>query len=420
MSSEIHIPKLGMSMREATLSEWKFAEGDKVNTGDIVLIIETEKTKWDVEATASGLLHIISEVKAVEPVGQVVGLLAETEEELAQIQKDAPAPSPAKDASAPAKKGAAPAKKGKKGGRQKISPLAKKLAKEHGLDIASIDGTGPGGRIIKEDVLLAIENKDKAPAAGPDMGAPQGGDFEVMDGKRIKAALPLDGMRAAISNHMNKSLINTAQLTLMGEIDMSEIIKFRKELLKQEETLGTRITYTDIFTLAVTRALKDNPIVNASIIGDEVMIWEDVHMGIAVALAGEGYLGGGLIVPVIRNTDQKPLAQISKEAKVLIAKAREGRLMPDEVSGSTFTITNLGGMGASWGFGTPIINQPESAILGTGAISERAVVRDGEIVIRPVMSYSFTFDHRLIDGAPASVFMARLTELMENPLLLLC
>jgi len=203
----------------------------------------------------------------------------------------------------------------------------------------------------------------------------------------------------------------------MGEIDMTELVKFRSALLEQEEALGTRISYTDILVFIIARALKDNPIVNASLMENEIKIWEDINIGVAVALEEEGEWG--LIVPVVRNANQKSLVEISREVKSITQKARTGKLMPDDVTGGTFTLTNLGAFGGGWGFGTPIINQPESAILGTGAITDRPVVRQGQIVIRPIMTCSFTFDHRVIDGAPAAKFMVSLTKLLESPALLL-
>lgn len=418
MAVNVAIPKLGMSMREATLIEWLFKEGDQVNEGQVVLIIETEKTKWEVEALGSGLLHIMGAIDSTQPVGQVVGCLAETPDELAAMQKESGVPAPAEKAqkavSAPAASPEPPSGAGK---RIRISPVARRMAEEQGIDLASVAGTGPGGRIVKGDIEKAIENKGKMevePAAGQ---APPAEEYE---GKKIKAAIPVKtGMRRAIAEHMRRSLAVSAQLTVTGEIDMTEIIKLRTEFLKQEESLQTRVTYTDIFVLAITRALKDNPIINSSLIGDDIIIWEDINIGIAVALEGEEYIGGGLIVPVLKDAGKMSLVEISRAAKPLIAKAREGKLTPDDVSGGTFTLTNLGVAGGGYGFGTPIINQPETAILATGAISDRPAVREGEIVIRPIMACSFTFDHRVIDGYPASIFMSRLTDLLENPLLLL-
>jgi pyruvate dehydrogenase E2 component (dihydrolipoamide acetyltransferase) len=425
LSTNITIPKLGMTMKEATLVEWKFNEGDWVEKDEVVLIIETEKTTWEVEAMASGYLHILiaGDPDKPEPVGKVVGQLAETEEELKSLQEETGVVevpvtaeaqvSSAKDSSI----GSIPDPE--KGERFRASPLAKKMAKEHRLDLSTVVGTGPGGRITKGDAEKAIEQRKKAPPGRPVAGAvPAEGEY---DGKRIKATISLkSGMRKVIAAHMQRSLSISAQLTLMGEIDMTEAQKLRAGFLKQEEELQTRITYTDIFVFILTKVLKEHPIINSSLIDNEIKIWEDINIGIAVALESGNSIGGGLIVPVIKHADQKSLVEISKELKELIGKAREGSILPDEVTGSTFTITNLGGAGGGYGFGTPIINQPESAILGTGAITDRPVVREGQIVIRPIMTYSFTFDHRVVDGAPAAAFMSALTMLIESPGLLIC
>ncbi|MFH2132288.1 MAG: dihydrolipoamide acetyltransferase family protein [bacterium] len=422
MATEINIPKLGMSMKEANLVEWRFNEGDWVDEKAVVLMIETEKTQWEVEALGSGFLHILvsAEGNPKQLVGAVIGQLAATEEELKALQAETgvvAAPAASNKPKPAMAKSSTPAA-GEKGGRVKISPVARKMAEDTGIDINSVTGTGPGGRITKTDIEFAIEARAAAPAASVPTSE---WDGEVCDGKRVKESISIrSGMRKAIAHHMQQSLLNSAQLTITGEIDMSAVKKLRADFLKQEEMLQTRITYTDILVLAVTKALKVHPLINSSLIDDEIKIWEDIHIGVAVAITGDSVLKSGLIVPVLRNADQKPLPQISKELKVLVKAAREATILPDDVRGSTFTITNLGGAGGSYGFGTPIINQPESAILGTGAITDRVVARDGEMVIRPIMTYSLSFDHRVIDGAPASLFMAYLTQLVENPGLMLC
>jgi pyruvate/2-oxoglutarate dehydrogenase complex dihydrolipoamide acyltransferase (E2) component len=404
MAAYIAIPKLGMTMTEATLVEWKVAEADYVNKGDIVLAIQTEKTLWDVEAAESGYVHIVVRQDVKAPVGRVVGLIAATTDELEQLQKEPPreifttGAAPARAPAGTTVAGAAALPRGD-GERVAISPLARKLAEEHAVDIMATAGTGPGGRIIKEDVEAAIEATARA--------------LEIAyQGRRVKSKTPLKGMRGAIAEHMQRSLAVSAQLTSMGEIDATELVKTRNLLVQKEAALGARVSYTDILVVAVASALVDNPIINSSIIENEVVAWEDVNIGVAVALEQ------GLIVPVVRNAEGKSLPEISKEVTSLAEKARAGKLMPDDVAGGTFTITNLGALGGGWGFGTPIINQPQSAILGTGSIVERAVVRDGAVVAASVMTYSFTFDHRVIDGLPAARFMARLTELLENPDLL--
>jgi len=405
MAAYIAIPKLGMTMTEATLVEWKVKEGDRVEKGDVVLGIQTEKVKWDVEAAASGYVHILVEEDVTAPVGRVVGLIAETVKELEALQKE-----PAKEIFTTAPEAApapgvaavplAAATAGKLEGIR-ISPLARKMAEEHGIDPSTVTGTGPGGRIVREDIEKAIEarKKEAVPA-------------EAYAGKTVKTTIPLKGIRRTIAEHMHRSLSVAAQLTTMGEIDVTEVTKLRNTLREQEGDTGARVTYTDILVVAVAKALRDNPIINSSVIENEIVIWEDINVGVAVAL--EEGLEGGLIVPVVRNADQKSLTEISLETRALVEKARSGKLMPDDVTGGTFTLTNLGAVGGGWGFGTPIINQPQSAILGTGSITDRPVVRDGQIVIRPIMTYSLTFDHRAIDGAPAAKFAARITELLEN------
>lgn len=406
MAAYITIPKLGQVTTEATLVEWKAKEGDWVEKGSVVLKIETEKIEWDVEAETSGFLHILVEEGVEAPVGRVVGLIAETREELEALQKEPPREifttvgevekMPAEVSRAGLEAEPEPRE------HIRISPVARKMAEEHMIDITKIRGTGPGGRIVREDIEKAIAAKEKAEVPS-----------EVYQGKRVKATIPLKGMRRAIAEHMHRSLAEAAQLTAMGEIDMTELIKLRKGLLDREYVLGTRITYTDIFVFVVAKVLKEKPMVNSSLIGNEIKVWEDINIGVAVALEE------GLIVPVIKNADQKSIVEISKNVRTLTEKARAGKLMPDDVTGGTFTITNLGAAGAGWRFETAIINQPEVAILGTGGITDRAVVRDGQIVIRPIMTYSFTYDHRVIDGALAVQFMARVIELLETPGLVL-
>ena len=402
MAAYITIPKLGQVATEATLVEWKAKEGDWVGKGSVVLEIETEKIKSDIEAEASGFLHILVEEGAKAPVGRVVGLIAETREELEALQKEPPKEiftTVGEVEEMPARAGGAEPVAGTQPGEHiRISPVARKMAEEHMIDITKVVGTGPAGRIVREDIEKAIAARGKA-GVTPEQG------------KRVKATIPLKGMRRAIAEHMHRSLAESAQLTAMGEIDMSELIKLRKGLLARED-VSTKITYTDIFVFAVAKVLKEQPMVNSSLIGNEIKVWEDINIGIAVALEE------GLIVPVVKNADQKSIVEISQGVRTLAEKAREGKLTPDEVTGGTFTITNLGAAGAGWRFETAIINPPEAAILGTGGIADRAAVRDGQIVIRPLMTYSFTYDHRIIDGALAVQFMARVIELLETPGLL--
>jgi len=418
MATEIKIPRVGMAVTDATIIEWQVKEGEWVEEGQIVVIIETEKVRSDVESPAAGFLHILLKEGETAPPGKVIGLLAETKEELEALQKGAPAETPAKTEetataapaapvaeAAPPKETAAP-RRGEE--RIKISPVARKLAEEHAIDITKVTGTGPGGRITREDIEKAIAAGVTAPSP-----APEAKEAKVSAERRVKTTVPLKGMRGAIAEHMHRSLSIAAQLTAMGEIDMTEMVKLRNNLLERENVIGARITYTDLLVFAIARVLREHPMLNSSIIDNEIKVWEDINIGVAVAL------DEGLIVPVVRNADQKSLVEISQTVRTLAEKAREGKLTPEEVTGGTFTLTNLGALGAGWTFETAIINQPESAILRVGGITERAVVREGQIVIRPIMTYSLTYDHRVIDGAVAAKFLSSLISTLENPTLLL-
>jgi pyruvate dehydrogenase E2 component (dihydrolipoamide acetyltransferase)/2-oxoglutarate dehydrogenase E2 component (dihydrolipoamide succinyltransferase) len=417
MARDIAIPKLGMTMKEAKVVAWMFNEGDAVEKGQVVMQVETAKVTHDVEAQGSGFLHILVPPGETHPVGAAVGQLAETEAELAELQAETPAPdvtaaAPGGQAAEPSAPASAPA--AGPSGKVRISPLAKRLADEHNLDYTTVAGSGPNGRIVKEDIEKALAAGPAAAAAPP--AAAWTGD--VIDGKRVKTVLPLQGMRKAISDHMVHSLQVAAQLTTMTEFDMTELIKLRKLLVAREATLGFRVSYTDLLVYIIARTLKVVPVMNASLIDGKVVIWEDVHVGVAVALQVSEF-ESGLIVPVVKNADRKSLGEINRAVASVVAKAREGNILPDDVTGSTFTLTNTGTFGNMWAHGTPIINQPESAILQTGSTVERPAVVDGQVVARPLMPVSLTFDHRVLDGAPASAFMTELRDRIENPAILI-
>ncbi len=418
MARDIAIPKLGMTMKEAKVVAWMFNEGDRVEKGRVVMQVETAKVTHDVEAQETGFLHILAAPGETHPVGAAVGQLAETEKELAELQAQSPAPEVPAAASAPAPAApAAPAPPAGPAGKVKISPLAKRLAQEHNLDYTRVAGSGPNGRIVKEDIEQALAARAAGPAVSTAVET-EAWSGEVIDGKRVKTAIPLQGMRKAIADHMVHSLQVAAQLTTMTEFDMTELIKLRKLLLGRESSLGFRVSYTDLIVFILARTLKAVPVMNASLIDGRVVLWEDVHVGVAVALQLSEY-ESGLIVPVVKNADRKSLAEIHRSVSSVVSKAREGTVSPDDVTGSTFTLTNTGTFGNAWAHGTPIINQPESAILQTGPIVERPAVVDGQVVARPLMPSSLTFDHRVLDGAPVSKFLGELRDRIENPALLI-
>ena len=312
------------------------------------------------------------------------------------------APEPLEAPSEPALQPVPPPTDGAAGdrqGRARVSPVARKLADEHHLDLSNVQGTGPDGRIVRDDVERALAAK--VPPAPPN------------DGRKVKASVPLKGMRRRIAQHMHESLSVAAQLSYMGEMDMAEVVKFRETLMANRDDGGPRVTFTDILVAAIARTLRDHPILNSTVREDDIALWQDINVGVAVAL--DGGLEGGLIVPVVRDADRKTVLEISRDVSSLVEKARAGKLLPDDVTGGTFTLTNLGAVGGGYLFATPIINQPQTAILGTGSISDRAVVRDGQVVVRPIMTYSLTTDHRAIDGALAARFIDGLTKLLQSP-----
>ena len=405
MKTDVVIPKLGMTMTHGKVAAWKIGEGEWVDEAQIVLVIETEKVTYDVEAQDSGFLHIIAEPGVSAEVGEAVGELYETKEACQAATAAGGSPS-----SLPP--GSPIPRENRKGVR--ITPTARKLAEANNLDYTLLKGSGTSNRINRADV-------EKALAAGPAPVArvqAEVFDGEVIDGKRVKDALPLSGMRAAVAEHMHHSLQVSAPLTTMGEFDVTELINMRNALVKKEAMLGTRITYTDIFAYLVAQVLKEVPILNSSIVGNEIKLWEDINLGIAVSLPEEKY-DSGLIVPVLKNVETMTIAEISIKIKELKEKAYTGKLQLDDISGGTFTISNTGGFGKGYAYNTPVISQPQSAIMGIGAFTDRPVVVDGEIVVRPIMNWNLTFDHRAINGAPVGKFLAILNEYIENPYLLM-
>ena len=439
MTHAISIPKLGLTMEEAIVVEWRHANGERVTKGETVITIETEKIVFDVEAEHDGFLERVAEVGVTLPVGGLAGYLHLSAEAAlggsgagvapepaptmpapapAAAPAQVPAPPPASssaEASAPAAPHPATLSAGSGAASQRlmVSPVARQLANTRQLDLSSITGSGPGGVILKRDVEAAPQAAPGRPPAV--VGASAASALSTKSNPPATPApptrRPLSGMRKAIAKRMMQSLSTKAQMTGFGRVDMQEATKLRASLVAAESELGARITYTDIVLKAAATVLAAMPEMNAYIDGDEIVSWSEVSIGLAIAV------DGGLIVPVIRNVDRLTLVELSLARQALIAKARAGKLGREDVDGGTFTLSNFGSYGGD--FETPILNAPQSALLGIGQISDEAVVRDKQIVIRPMMSISLTFDHCLIDGALAGEFRARFKALMEQPALLL-
>jgi len=381
MATPIAMPKLGLSMKTGTLGKWLKKEGDSVKKGEALVEVMTDKITNKVEAPADGILLKIVSAKGVKlPVGGLMGVIGEAGEDISAVLAAGPVTSG----------DAAPAAAAAPGGKVKISPAARKLAEENGVDYTRISGSGPEGRITREDVEKAIEE----------------GVGSADDRPTIKVQ-PYEGMRKAIGENMLASWNSNAKVTQHVSVDMSGILALRKTINEGAKDKD-KISVTALLTKAVARAIEINPIVNITLDGDEVKTLQDINIGMAVAVPD------GLIVPVIKNASGKKLAQVNAEINDLAKRGRKNKLDPDEMSGATFTITNLGGYGSVDWF-TPIINPPESAILGVGRTIEKPVVVKGEVVVRPMMGLSLSFDHRIIDGAPAAEWLAVLIKLIENP-----
>lgn len=412
MPHQIAIPKLGLTMTDCTLTEWHREDGERVEKGDLLFSIETEKITSEIESDGAGFLRRYAELESQHEIGSVIGALYETKEAaLAATGPEASAPAALEaPAEAPDTPVAAPLPVSTPapvvdGHRLRISPLARRIAREAGVDAARLTGTGAHGAILRRDVEAEIARRAAAPvmvdAPNVEPGAADG----------VASRRPLAGLRKTIARNMMQSLQTTAQMTAFARVDMAEVVALRAELVEHENNLGVRVSFTDIVLKACATVLARMPAINSSIVGDEIVTWAGVNIGLAVAL------DDGLIVPVIRNANRKSLVEIARERIDLAARARAGQLAHEDMQGGTFTLSNFGSYGGD--FETPLLNPPQSAILGIGAINDEVVVRKGQIVIRPMMMLSMTFDHRLIDGAVAGGFRSELRALLEKPAMML-
>lgn len=448
MATAVFMPKLSMTMEQGTVLQWFKQEGDDVREGDLLLEVMTDKINIEVEAYVSGkLLKIYYGPDSVVPVNAVIGYIGEEGEVVPDTPPavdgsvdgasdeaaEAAADQPADDAAGAEQ--AAPASG--EAGKVRATPAARKAAREHGIALEQVKGSGPNGRIHRADVEAYVQANRTNTAATPlARKVAQAEGISLADvqgtgvnGKVLKAdvlaakqsaaqptAAPaaagekvkLEGMRKVIAQRMVQSAFTAPHVTLVTEVDMSEAIRLRTALLPEiEKATGERLSYTEIIMKAVARALMLHPQVNTSLEGDYLVRHAHANIGLAVAVPN------GLMVPVIPEAESKGLAALTAACKQVAKLAREGKLTPDHMRGGTFTISNLG-MYAIDAF-TPIINQPESAILGVGRIQEKPVGVAGRIELRPMMTLSLSFDHRVIDGAPAAAFLQDVKEALEQP-----
>ena len=389
MITPVLMPKIGLTMTEGKIVEWKKREGEWVEKGEVLFVFETEKMALEAEAQQSGFLNsILVKVDDHVPVGQVVCYLAEKEGEKVEVAPERPSTLRGEEKEVPLEVGPRPSD------HIRATPLARKMAKEHGLDLRKGMGSGLGGRIRGKDVERAIQSKPLESLSVQ----------SVEQGRLVK----FTGMRRIVAQKMLASKIETAQTYMVSTVDAAKISEARAKLLPiTEKKVGVRLTITDILMKITSLAIFLHPVVNTRWTPDGVLWLDGIHMGMAMALEE------GLIVPVIWDIGKKSLYEIAKARAELVVKGRKGKLTPDDTKGSTFTLSSLGMFGIEEF--TAIINQPESAILAVGAIMDKPVVIDEQMVIRPMMKITLSYDHRIIDGAKAAQFMKTLKELMEDP-----
>jgi pyruvate dehydrogenase E2 component (dihydrolipoamide acetyltransferase) len=431
MPTDIIMPQMGESIVEGTITKWLKKPGDKVQRDEPLFEISTDKVDAEIPAPASGVLQ---EIKVTEGttvgVNTVVGTISVDGEAAAAPAKPAPA-APAAEKTAPERKeekkaepvaqapAAAPAQEEDEEARS--SPLVRKIAREHGVNLSQISGTGLGGRITKQDILSFIENQSSAPSGAPAaQSMPSAPAASSMPSRPAPAStpapypgdlVPMSNMRKIIAKHMIESRRTSAHVHCMYEVDFTRIVNLRaKHKNGFEQRHGARLTFMPFFVRAAIIALQQWPIINASIEGDNIRYHRQINAGIAVAL------DWGLIVPVLKNAGELNFLGLQRGITDLGERARTKKLKPEDVEGSTFTITNPGQFGAV--FGLPIINQPNSAIMGVGGITKMPLVvtdKDGNdsIAIRSVVHLTLGYDHRLIDGAVADQFMAMVKKNLE-------
>jgi pyruvate dehydrogenase E2 component (dihydrolipoamide acetyltransferase) len=402
MSAPIILPQWGMGMNDGEVIKWLKAVGDPVAKGDQLVEIESSKVNAEVEATADGTLGRIDvEEGRVVDVGTVLGYLLEDGDSDSDLPAAAAATvSASTQAPIVASPSAAPvASAAPKGGKQVVTPRARRLAKEMGIDLAGVTGTGPSGRVTEDDVKAA----GSAPAAGATAGAAAPLPESIVP---VKEVVKLSGLRGTIARRMTESAAIPA-VTLSTTADVTDAVAYQRELVGEWREHRIRPQYQDLVIAAVARALKETPIANAHLIGDEVRILDEVNVGIAMAIPE------GLLVPVIKNADQKSLLEIALEIRDLAKKAKSNTLSIDEMTNSTFSITNL----SSYNINTfnPLLNPPEIGILGVGTVEERPAVVDGEVAIRSIANLNLAFDHRAWDGAPAAEFVRSIAKLLSDP-----
>ena len=396
MAHEIKIPSVGESITSATLGSWHKAEGEYVRAGDVLLTIETDKISTELESDREGFLHHLAAVGDELAIGAPVASIVEGE-----APAGAAAPAPAQEAPKAEAPAAAPAESSE----VKATPVARKIAEGEGIDLSSLSGSGAGGKITKADVLVAASDHS---AATQKASVPTGAIDAVASGAKKTTRKKMSPLRRKIATHLVNAQHEAAILTTFNEVDMTAIMDLRKRV--QDDFVarhGVKLGFMSFFIKAVVDALQAVPAVNAQIEGDEIIENHFYDIGVAVGT------DKGLMVPVIRDCEQKSFAGIEKDIVEYANKARDGKISLADLQGGVFTITNGGIYGSL--LSTPILNPPQSGILGMHSIQQRPVALNGQVVIRPMMYLALSYDHRLVDGKEAVTFLVRVKDGLENP-----
>lgn len=428
MATKVHMEALSPTMEEGQIVRWLKGEGDAVANGDILAEIETDKATMELVARGDGVLRAILLAEGgTAPVGDVIAVIAGADEDVSDLvgeqtggtsaaapsepaSPDAPTAAPAAAPPEAPPAAPAPSAQASSGGRVKASPLARRLAEEAGIDLSTVQGTGPGGRIVKADVESYTPPTAPVSAAAPTAPArtapapepwSDAGAVEGHDTVRVSQ------MRKTIARRLTESIGPVPHFFLTVDVDMSRVRDTRSALNRMVEADGDRISFNDFVLKATATALARHPDCNAAWHGDQILRHHHVHLGVAVAI------DDGLITPVIRHADRKGLVQISREVREMAGRAKQKRLSPEEYTGSTFSVSNLGMFGIREF--TAIINPPEAGILAVGGVEDVPVAVDGQVVIRPRMTVTMSCDHRVIDGAQGSRFLQTLKQMLEEP-----
>lgn len=419
MAEVIRMPRMSDTMEEGNIVGWLKEVGDSVEPGDVLAEVETDKATMELESFQEGVLLYIGIKEGPAPVNGVLAVIGEAGEDYqaalaaadegATTTTESAEPKAEEPATASVTAPATTAPANGSSDRIKASPLAKRMAADSGIDLATLNGSGDNGRIVKRDVEAAMTNNVAAPAApSPTSSSTPAVPAFSFNGNGQAEEVPVTQMRKVIARRLGESKFSAPHFYLTIEIEMSKAIETRKKL---NEISPVRISFNDLVVKACAVALRQHPAINSSWLGDKIRINKDINIGVAVAVAD------GLLVPVIRHADMKSLSQIDAEVRELAGKAKEKRLQPDQMQGNTFTISNLGMFDIDEF--TAIINPPDACILAVGSIAEKPVVRNGQIEVGNIMKVTLSCDHRVVDGATGAKFLQTVKSMLEDPIRLL-